>query len=283
MDKIRRCTFYEGKFKEDATRWITESVEDTADPRLEITVRQTYAAAGFAAGKLARLSFTDHDADKAIFAVASHYHWRQYIKEVAAASGVPTRMWKRITRNRIRAQQHQLNHIRNGTLDRLFFDGGQIPFDPDYVATADKKRRNYGQQDRNRRALKARKKAERTLGPLPEEDQAKAPAADNVEESVESVEPRDLGNSRLVFNTSSDESSLASYPEDSHQRGSSTDAPAAGTLIAETDVSAERTSTPESTVRPAPKSRTWDSRRGQWAYNARWEEGPYTHWFDPEY
>ena len=144
MEKIRQYTHYEGKFKEDATRWIRENVSDTADPRFKITTQQTYAAAGFAASKLAKLSFTDQDEAYAIFTVARHYHWKQYIKEVAVANGVSARMWKRITRNHIRAQRHQLIHIRNGTQDRLFFYGGEIPFNPDYVANPDKKRRYYG-------------------------------------------------------------------------------------------------------------------------------------------
>ena len=135
LDQIRQCTLYEGRFKEDATRWIRENVEGFDDPNFAVTARQTYGAADFAAGKLAKLSFTDEDETRAIFGVASQRHWKQYIKEVASTGGVSVRMWKRITRNRIRAQRHQLAHICHGTQDRLFFYGCEIPYDPENAAT----------------------------------------------------------------------------------------------------------------------------------------------------
>ena len=195
-------------------------------------------------------------------------------------------MWKRITRDRIRSQQHQLSHIRNGTADRLFSWAGRIPYDPNYEAHPDRKRQNYN--DRNRRARKARKKAQKGKGKgyLPNVatelqqqlelgDGGQASALADGSAKVQDDGPgRSTKDCNLVFATSSDSES-DSHPEETHGPDSVSDFPRPGTLFAETAQSS-------SSDRPAPKPRVWDSRRGRWERNSDWKEGPYTYWFDPE-
>ena len=164
LEAIRQHAHYDGQFKEDAIRYIQEHVRDTADLRFEPTVRQTYAAAAHAARKVATVAFTGDDDEDALFSGASETHWRWYIREVAGTYGTSTRTWKRLTRNRIRSQRHQLSLIRNNAAQRLFFWAGQIPYDPNYVAHPNKRRRHYSASERDRRAKRARKKAQKGKG-----------------------------------------------------------------------------------------------------------------------
>ena len=156
LKTIRKYTMYDGQFKADATRWIREAVDDITDPRLTVTTQQTYAAAAYAEKRLASVAFTGDDEQTHIFSEASKYHWKVYIRDVSTTHGTSSRQWKRITRSRIRSQQHQLTLIRNNAAKRLFFWAGQIPYDPSYEAHPHKKRRTYSKNEREAKARRQR-------------------------------------------------------------------------------------------------------------------------------
>ena len=146
LETIRQYTMYDGQFKADTTRWIKEVVSDITDPRFLVTTQHTYAAAAYAEKRLATIAFTGDDEQAHIFSEASKCHWKVCIREVTTTYGTSSRAWKRITRSRIRSQQHQLSLIRNNAAKRFFFWAGQVPYDPSYEAHPYKKEANLQQK-----------------------------------------------------------------------------------------------------------------------------------------